>query len=128
MGFPGWWQSETMSIQGSEPRLTRILAWDYRRRSCRDSLASVLIREARMDDWTPQTAFGAASKVLRVHYERSGAVAGDIYPLREVLFLVVCATIANCNEYNDIVDWAEANLDFCAAFRSTITVSSASTG
>ena len=31
------------------------------------------------------------------------------YPLREVLFLTVCATIANCD---DIVDWGEANLKF----------------
>jgi len=34
------------------------------------------------------------------------------YPLREVLFLVVCATIANCDDYEDIVDWGEAHLDF----------------
>ena len=28
------------------------------------------------------------------------------YPLREVLFLVVCGTIANGDDYDDIVDWA----------------------
>jgi len=38
------------------------------------------------------------------------------YPLREVLFLVVCATIANCDDYEDIVDWGEANLDFLRGF------------
>jgi predicted transposase YbfD/YdcC len=39
-----------------------------------------------------------------------------MYPLREVLFLVVCATIANCDDYEDIVDWGEANLDFLRGF------------
>jgi hypothetical protein len=34
------------------------------------------------------------------------------YPLREVLFLVVCATIANCDDCDEIVDWGEANLAF----------------
>jgi predicted transposase YbfD/YdcC len=38
------------------------------------------------------------------------------YPLREVLFLVVCATIANCDDYEDIVDWGEAHLDFLRRF------------
>jgi len=38
------------------------------------------------------------------------------YPLREVLFLVVCATIANCDDYEDIVDWGEAHLDFLRCF------------
>ncbi len=30
------------------------------------------------------------------------------YPLREVLFLVVCGTIASGDDYDDIVDWGEA--------------------
>jgi predicted transposase YbfD/YdcC len=38
------------------------------------------------------------------------------YPLVEVLFLVVCATIANCDDYEDIVDWGEANLSFLRGF------------
>lgn len=38
------------------------------------------------------------------------------YPLREVLFLVVCATIANCDDYDDIVDWGEAHLSFLRGF------------
>ena len=29
------------------------------------------------------------------------------YPLREVLFLVVCGTIANGDDYDDIVDWGK---------------------
>ena len=39
-----------------------------------------------------------------------------VYPLREVLFLVVCATIANCDDYEDIVDWGEANLKLLRGF------------
>jgi predicted transposase YbfD/YdcC len=35
-----------------------------------------------------------------------------MYPLREVLFLVVCASICSCDDYEDIVDWGEARLDF----------------
>lgn len=38
------------------------------------------------------------------------------YPLREVLLLVVCATIANCDDYEDVVDWGEANLKFLRSF------------
>ena len=38
------------------------------------------------------------------------------YPLREVLLLAVCATIANCDDYEDIVDWGEANLKFLRGF------------
>src|SRR5215470_5582999 len=39
-----------------------------------------------------------------------------VYPLREVLFLVVCGTIANCDDYEDIADWGEAHLDFLRRF------------
>ena len=38
------------------------------------------------------------------------------YPLREVLFLVVCDTIANCDDYDEIVDWGNANLAFLQGF------------
>jgi DDE_Tnp_1-associated len=49
------------------------------------------------------------------------------YPLREALFLVVCATIANCDDYDEIVDWGTANLAFLRGFRSSTTVFPAST-
>ena len=39
-----------------------------------------------------------------------------MYPLREVLFLVVCATICSCDDYEDIVDWGEARLDFLRGY------------
>lgn len=38
------------------------------------------------------------------------------YPLSEVLFLVVCGTIANCDDYDDIVDWGNAHLSFLQGF------------
>lgn len=38
------------------------------------------------------------------------------YPLREVLFLVVCGTIAGGDDYDDIVDWGEAHLEFLRRF------------
>ena len=38
------------------------------------------------------------------------------YPLREVLFLVVCGTIAGGDDYEDIVDWGEAHLSFLRGF------------
>ncbi len=39
-----------------------------------------------------------------------------MYPLREVLFLVVCGTIADGDDYEDIVDWGENHLDFLRRF------------
>jgi len=38
------------------------------------------------------------------------------YPLHEVLFLVVCGTIASGDDYDDIVDWGEAHLPFLRRF------------
>jgi hypothetical protein len=43
------------------------------------------------------------------------------YPLREVLFLVVCGTIASGDDYEDIVDWGKAHLAFLRALPSTTT-------
>ena len=39
-----------------------------------------------------------------------------MYPLREVLFLVVCGTIASGDDYDDIVDWGEVHLSFLRGF------------
>lgn len=38
------------------------------------------------------------------------------YPIREVLFLVTCATIAACDDFDDIVAWGEHHLDFLRRF------------
>jgi len=39
-----------------------------------------------------------------------------MYPLPEVLLLVVCGTIASSDDYEDIVDWGEAHLAFLRQF------------
>jgi predicted transposase YbfD/YdcC len=55
---------------------------------------------------------------LRLLLDHFAAIEDDrapwrvMYPLREVLFLVVCATICSCDDYEDIVDWGAARLDF----------------
>jgi predicted transposase YbfD/YdcC len=38
------------------------------------------------------------------------------YPLREVLLVVVCGTIASGDDYEDIVDWGKAHLSFLRGF------------
>src|SRR5947207_12191041 len=39
-----------------------------------------------------------------------------VYPLREVLLLVVCGTIAGCDDFDDIVAWGEHHIDFLRRF------------
>jgi len=39
-----------------------------------------------------------------------------MYPLEEVLLLVTCATIASCDDFDDIVGWGENHLDFLHRF------------
>lgn len=39
-----------------------------------------------------------------------------MYPLKEVLLLVTCATIASCDDFDDIVDWGRHHLDFLRRF------------
>ena len=39
-----------------------------------------------------------------------------MYPLAEVLLLVTCATIASCDDFDDIVGWGENHLDFLRRF------------
>jgi predicted transposase YbfD/YdcC len=39
------------------------------------------------------------------------------YPIDEVLFLVSCATIASCDDFEDIAAWGEQHLDFLRRFR-----------
>lgn len=38
------------------------------------------------------------------------------YPLREILFLAVCGTIADCDDYDDIAEWGAARLAFLRRF------------
>src|SRR5437764_5616573 len=35
-----------------------------------------------------------------------------MYPLKEVLLLVTCATIASCDDFDDIVAWGKHHLPF----------------
>src|SRR5712675_527309 len=39
-----------------------------------------------------------------------------VYPLREVLLLVVCGTIADCDDFDDIVAWGEDHIAFLRRF------------
>ena len=39
-----------------------------------------------------------------------------VYPIKEVLLLVTCATIASCDDFDDIVEWGEHHLDFLRQF------------
>lgn len=39
-----------------------------------------------------------------------------LYPIEEVLLLVTCATIASCDDFDDIADWGEHHLDFLRGF------------
>src|SRR5580704_7869150 len=39
-----------------------------------------------------------------------------VYPIAEVLLLVTCATIASCDDFEDIVEWGEHHLDFLRQF------------
>jgi predicted transposase YbfD/YdcC len=74
-----------------------------------------LIREGGMEVWSTKPQL----RVLLDHLatikdtRQSWKVA---YPLREVLFLVVCGTIASGDDYDDIVDWGEAHLSFLRGF------------
>lgn len=38
------------------------------------------------------------------------------YPLKEVLLLAVCGTMADCDDFENIVAWGEAHLDFLRRF------------
>jgi len=39
-----------------------------------------------------------------------------VYPLKEVLLLVTCATIASCDDFDDIVAWGKHHLHFLRQF------------
>ena len=59
---------------------------------------------------------------LRLLLDGFSAVADDraawrvAHPLPEVLFLVVCASIASCDDFDDIAEWGEAHVDFLRRF------------
>ena len=67
-----------------------------------------------------EDAFGKSRR--RSLLEHFGAVKDTrqpckvMYPLPEVLLLVVCATIASCDDYDEIVVWGEAHSGFLRGF------------
>ena len=71
-----------------------------------------------MDDWSAFCAKPRLRLLLdhfaRIKDTRQGWKVA--YPLREVLFLVVCGTIASGDDYEDIVDWGKAHLCFLRGF------------
>ena len=50
------------------------------------------------------------------------------HPLPEVLLLVVCGTICDCDDYDSIADWGAAHLGFCAAICPIIMACRAGAG
>ena len=38
------------------------------------------------------------------------------HPLQEVLLLVVCASVASCDDFDDIAEWGETHLSFLRRF------------
>ena len=69
----------------------------------------------------PLDGFGRPSPLRRLLDHFSGIEDARpphrvAYPLGEVLLLCVCATIADCDDYEAIADWGEENLDFLRRF------------
>lgn len=68
-----------------------------------------------MEDWGPRSR-------LTLLLDHFGAMKDTrepwrvAYPLREVLFLAVCGSLADCDDYENIVAWGEAHLDFLRRF------------
>jgi len=60
----------------------------------------------------------SARKSLRYFLNHLGDVPDDRdpgkvrFPLKEVLFLVTCASMAGCEDYDEIVEWGRINRDF----------------
>lgn len=68
-----------------------------------------------MDEWGPPAR-------LALLLEHFSGIEDDreqwrvAYPLDEVLFLMTCATIASCDDFDDIVLWGEDHLPFLRRF------------
>ena len=50
------------------------------------------------------------------------------HPLPEVLLLIVCASIASCDDFDDIAAWGETICRSCAVFYPIITAFRARAG
>ena len=68
-----------------------------------------------LDEEMPQ----ARLAVLLQHFSELGDDREPwrvMYPLGEVLLLVTCASIASCDDFDDIVEWGEHHLEFLRQF------------
>src|ERR1700686_826172 len=68
-----------------------------------------------LDDEVPR----ARVAVLLNHFSELGDDRDPwrvMYPLKEVMLLVVCATIASCDDFDDICAWGRHHLDFLRSF------------
>lgn len=68
-----------------------------------------------LDDETVKPRLAA----LLTHFSQVGDERDSwrvAYPLDEVLFLITCATICSCDDFEDIVEWGETHLDFLREF------------
>src|SRR5260370_8035936 len=68
-----------------------------------------------LDDEAPR----ARLAVLLKHFSQLGDEREPwrvMYPLKEVMLLIVCATIAGCDDFEDICAWGRQHLDFLRSF------------
>jgi hypothetical protein len=87
-----------MQLPDSEPHLMSTITTAPEPPPGRSRLAALLEHFAQIQD---------ARDVRRI-----------LHPLREVLLLEVCGTIADCDDYDAIADWGEAHLDFLRQHQS----------
>src|SRR5579864_3235876 len=73
------------------------------------------VTDTIMDEEVPR----ARLALLLEHFSKLGDGREPwrvLYPLREVLLLVVCATIASCDDFDDIFAWGKHHLAFLRRF------------
>ena len=72
-------------------------------------------RDTITDEQMPRARLG----LLLQHFSQLGDEREPwrvMYPLKEVLLLVTCATIASCDDFDDIVAWGQHHLDVLRRF------------
>src|SRR5580698_8268753 len=73
------------------------------------------VTETILDEEVPQARLGLLPK----HFSQLDDARERwrvVYPLGEVLLLVTCATIASCDDYDDIIAWGKHRLGFLRRF------------
>jgi predicted transposase YbfD/YdcC len=77
--------------------------------------AMIAISALNLDEEVPRARLG----LLLRHFSQLDDAREPwrvMYPLNEVLLLVTCATIASCDDFDDIVAWGKHHLDFLKRF------------